>query len=51
MSLQTAAFATNISWYKEAFSISTGYFFGYYFDTSASSRFSHIFNVSLGFTF
>jgi hypothetical protein len=51
MSLQTAAFSTNVSWYKGAFSISSGYFFGYYFDSSASSRFSHIFNVSLGFTF
>ncbi len=51
MSLQTAALSTNVSWYKGAFSISTGYFLGYYFNSSASSQFSHIFNVGLGFTF
>ena len=49
--LQTAAFSTNISWYRKAFSISVGYFLGYYFDTSLVNRTSHIFNISMGLTF
>ena len=49
--LQTAAFSTNISWYRKAFSISAGYFFAYYFNSSMSNRTAHIFNVSTGLTF
>lgn len=49
--LQTAAFSTNISWYKKAFSVSAGYFFAYYFDSSMSNRTAHIFNLSTGLTF
>ena len=49
--LQTAAFSTNISWYRKAFSISACYFFAYYFNSSMSNRTAHIFNVSTGLTF
>jgi hypothetical protein len=49
--LQTAAFSTNISWYRKAFSISAGYFFAYYFNSSMFNRTAHIFNVSTGLTF
>jgi hypothetical protein len=49
--LQTGAFSTNISWYRKAFSISAGYFFAYYFNSSMSNRTAHIFNVSTGLTF
>ncbi len=49
--LQTAAFSTNFSWYRKAFSISAGYFFAYYFDSSISNRTAHIFNLSTGLTF
>jgi len=49
--LQTAAFSTNISWYRKAFSLSAGYFFAYYFDSSISNRTAHIFNLSTGLTF
>lgn len=49
--LQTAAFSTNISWYRKAFSLSAGYFFAYYFDSSMSNRTAHIFNLSTGLTF
>ena len=49
--LQTAAFSTNVSWYRKAFSISAGYFFAYYFDSSMSNRTAHIFNLSTGLTF
>lgn len=49
--LQTAAFSTNFSWYRKAFSISAGYFFAYYFDGSLSNRTVHIFNLSTGLTF
>lgn len=51
ISLQTAAFSTNLSLYQGAVSISAGYFLGYYFDNTTSSRFSHIFNLSAGLTF
>ncbi len=51
ISLQTAAFSTNVSWYKDAVSFAAGYFLGYYFDNTTSSRFSHIFNISAGLTF
>ncbi|MFN5423503.1 MAG: hypothetical protein ACK5AO_09575 [bacterium] len=50
MSLQTAAFSTNLSWYKGAVSLSAGYFLGYYFDNNTGSRVSHIFNLSAGVT-
>jgi hypothetical protein len=49
--LQNAAFSTNISWYRKAFSISAGYFFAYYFDSSIANRTAHIFNLSTGLTF
>lgn len=51
LSVQTAAFSTSASWYKDAVSISAGYFLGYYFESNAGSRFSHIFNISAGLTF
>ena len=49
--LQTAAFSTNFSWYRKAFSISAGYFFAYYFNSSTSNRTAHIFSLSTGLTF
>ena len=49
--LQTAAFSTNISWYRKAFNISAGYFFAYYFNSTISNRTAHIFNISTGLTF
>lgn len=49
--LQTAAFSTNFSWYLKSFSVSLGYFLGYYFDNSLVNRTTHIFNTSIGFTF
>lgn len=49
--LQTAALSMNLSWYKGAFSISGGYFAGYYFQSATSSQWSHIFNASVGLTF
>lgn len=49
--LQTAAFSTNLSWYRKAFSISAGYFFAYYFNSSISNRTAHIFSISTGLTF
>lgn len=49
--LQTAAFSTNFSWYRKAFSISAGYFFAYYFNSTLSNRTAHIFNLSTGLTF
>jgi hypothetical protein len=51
ISLETAAFSLNFSWFKGAFSINTGYFMGYYFDPAATRRFSHIFNTGIGLTF
>lgn len=50
-SLQTAAFSTNISWYKSAFSISAGYFLGYYLDKTLVNKISQIFNINMGLTF
>ena len=49
--LQTAAASLNVSWYKGAFSLSGGYFMGYYFQSATSSKWGHIFNVSVGLTF
>jgi hypothetical protein len=51
IALETAAFSLSISWFKGAFSLNTGYFLGYYFDSNASRRISHIFNTGIGFTF
>lgn len=51
MSLQTAAFSASLGWSLQSFSISSGYFCGYYFDTDNQSRFSHIFNLGIGLTF
>jgi hypothetical protein len=51
ISMETAAFSLNFSWFKGAFSINTGYFMGYYFDPAATRRFSHIFNTGIGLTF
>lgn len=50
-SLQTLAASLNLSWYKGPISFSGGYFSGYYFNSGTSSKWSHIFNVSLGLTF
>jgi hypothetical protein len=49
--LESAAFSMNLSWFKGAFSINSGYFLGYYFNAASNRRFSHIFNTGLGFTF
>jgi hypothetical protein len=51
ISLETAAFSLNFSWFKGAFSINAGYFMGYYFDPGATRQFSHIFNTGVGLTF
>jgi hypothetical protein len=51
ISLESAAFSMNLSWFKGAFSINSGYFLGYYFNAATSRRFSHIFNTGIGFTF
>lgn len=51
LALQTAAFSLNANWYHKSFSVSAGYFLGYYFNTSASSPLSHLFFVTTGFTF
>lgn len=51
ISLESAAFSMNLSWFKGAFSINSGYFLGYYFNAASDRRFSHIFNTGLGFTF
>lgn len=49
--LQTIAASINVSWYKDAFSFSGGYFTGYYLQSGTSNQWSHIFNISLGITF
>jgi hypothetical protein len=51
ISLESAAFSMNLSWFKGAFSFNSGYFLGYYFNASAGRQFSHIFNTGIGFTF
>lgn len=48
---RTAAVSANISWFKDALSISAGYFLGYYFQSSSSNKVSNIFNISAGVTF
>ncbi|MEY4629658.1 MAG: hypothetical protein RLZZ595_1984, partial [Bacteroidota bacterium] len=50
-SLQTLAFSANANWYKSSYSISAGYFMGYYFNTLSTSKFAHFFNLSVGVTF
>ncbi|MEY2595571.1 MAG: hypothetical protein RI965_843 [Bacteroidota bacterium] len=49
--IRTAAVSANISWFKNALSISTGYFLGYYFQSTSSNKFSNIFNITAGVTF
>ena len=49
--IRTAALSANLSWFKNAFSISTGYFLGYYFQSSSSNKISNIFNITAGVTF
>ena len=48
---RTAAVSANISWFKDALSISAGYFLGYYFQSFSSNKVSNIFNISAGVTF
>jgi hypothetical protein len=50
-SLQTLAFSANLNWYKSSYSLSLGYFGGYYFNTFSTNRFAHFFNLTLGVTF
>lgn len=49
--IRTAAVSANISWFKDAISISTGYFLGYYFQSTSTNKFSNIFNLTAGVTF
>ena len=49
--IRTAALSANLSWFKNAFSVSTGYFLGYYFQTTSTNKFSNIFNITAGVTF
>ena len=49
--IRTAAVSANISWFKDAISISTGYFLGYYFQSTSTNKFSNIFNITAGVTF
>ena len=49
--LRTAAVSANLSWFKNALSVSTGYFLGYYFKSTSISKFSNIFNITAGVTF
>ncbi|MFN5440016.1 MAG: hypothetical protein ACK5AB_08945 [Bacteroidota bacterium] len=49
--LRTAAVSANLSWFKDAISISTGYFLGYYFQSTSTNKFSNIFNLTAGVTF
>ena len=50
-SFQTLAFSANANWYKSSYSLSLGYFGGYYFNTLSTNRFAHFFNLTLGVTF
>jgi hypothetical protein len=49
--IRTAAVSANLSWFKNVFSLSAGYFLGYYFKSTATNKFSNIFNVTSGVTF
>jgi hypothetical protein len=51
VSLQTIALSANLTYIKDAISVSTGYFLGYYLNNTSGNRLSHIFNVSVGLTF
>lgn len=50
-SFQTLAFSTNANWYKSSYSVSAGYFMGYYFNNVNTSKFAHFFNLTVGVTF
>ena len=50
-SFQTLAFSANANWYKSSYSVSAGYFMGYYFNTLSTSKFAHFFNLTVGVTF
>ncbi len=50
-SLQTLAFSANANWYKSSYSVTAGYFMGYYFNNLNTSKFAHFFNLTLGVTF
>lgn len=50
-SLQTIAFSSNLTYIKNAISLSAGYFAGYYFNNTNGDKLSHIFNISVGLTF
>ena len=51
LSLQTLAFSASLTYMKQAVSLSTGYFAGYYFNNTSGNKLSHIFNISIGLTF
>jgi len=50
-SFQTLAFSANVNWYKSSYSVSAGYFMGYYFNNVNTSKFVHFFNLNVGVTF
>lgn len=50
-SLQTIAFSANANWYKSSYSVTAGYFMGYYFNSLNTSKFAHFFNLTVGVTF
>ncbi len=50
-SFQTLAFSANVNWYKSSYSVSAGYFMGYYFNNVNTSKFAHFFNLTFGVTF
>jgi hypothetical protein len=50
-SFQTLAFSANANWYKSSYSVTAGYFMGYYFNNINTSKFVHFFNLTVGVTF
>lgn len=50
-SFQSLAFSANANWYKSSYSVTAGYFMGYYFNNVNTSKFAHFFNLTLGVTF
>lgn len=50
-SIQTLAFSANANWYKSSYSVTAGYFMGYYFNNLNTSKFAHFFNLTVGVTF
>ena len=50
-SFQTLAFSANANWYKSSYSVTAGYFMGYYFNNVNTSKFAHFFNLTFGVTF